>query len=141
MAIVSETYYSQTYFGEPVAAADFPRFDARAEEIIAQITHGQASESNFWALSSAFQELVKKAICAQIEYYAINGIELASAGRMSSSFSVGKVSASGGQLPTGRASMVCPAAISFLEQTGLLNPQVTTAQSNFLPFWFGGGGV
>lgn len=141
MAIVTEDYYNGIYFGEPVAAADFPRFDARAEALISHITRGRAAEEHFAALPLVFQESVKNAICAQIEYYAINGIELASAGRMSSGFTVGKVSSNGGQLPTGRTSMVCPAAISFLEQTGLLNPQVATSQDNFLPFWFGGGGL
>ena len=43
MAIVTLEYYNETYIGETLAEADFPRAEARAERIIAQITHGRAT--------------------------------------------------------------------------------------------------
>lgn len=141
MAIVTEAYYTDTYMGEPIAAADFPRAEARAERIITQITHGRAS--NYDALPAFQQEAVQEAICAQIEYYAVNGVEISISGKTADGWTVGKVrvdKGSSGSASTGAASMVCPSAIAALEQTGLLNPQVPTlGEPSRLPYpwgWF-----
>ena len=127
MAIVTESYYKDTYLGEPIASADFPRAEARAERLITQITHGRAA--NYAALPEFQQAAVKEAICAQIEYYAVYGVEVSISGKTADGWTVGKVrvdKGSGGAAATGAASMVCPSAIAALEQTGLLNPQVPT---------------
>jgi hypothetical protein len=128
MAIVTETYYKETYLGEPIADADFARAEARAERIIAQITHGRATAETFAALPVSLQNAVTDAICAQIEYYALYGVDVSISGRTADGFTVGKVRVDAGKQAsaTGAASMVCPAAIAALEQTGLLNPQVQT---------------
>lgn len=128
MAIVTYAYYSGTYLGEAIAQADFPRAEARAERLIAQITHGRATEATFAALPLFQQNAVKDAICAQIEYYALNGIDISIAGETSSGWTVGKVKVDGSAkaCATGAASMVCPSAFASLELTGLLNPQVPT---------------
>ena len=34
MGLVSLTYYNDTYLGEPVPEADFPRLELRAEDLI-----------------------------------------------------------------------------------------------------------
>ena len=141
MPIVTETYYNDTYMGEPIAAADFPRAEARAERIITQITHGRAA--NYAALPSFQQEAIQQAICAQIEYYAMYGVEVSISGKTADGWTVGKVrvdTGAGGSASTGPASMVCPSAIAALEQTGLLNPQVPTlGEPSRLPYpwgWF-----
>lgn len=127
MAIVTSEYYSSTYYGEPVATTEWNRFDARAEQHISQITYGRAAEANFAALPTWQQDAVKTAICAQIEYYVLYGIDLASAGRQSAGFTVGKVRVDGSSsIPVGAHSVTSPAAFFALEQTGLLNPQVAT---------------
>lgn len=128
MAIVSFSYYTTQYMGEPIAETEFPRAEARAERTIAQISRGKATEDNFAALPAFQQEAVKSAICAQIEYYALNGVDISIAGETSSGWSVGKVRVDGGSKSkaTGAVSMICPAAFAALEQTGLLNPQVAT---------------
>ena len=128
MAIVTYAFYSDTYLGETIAQDDFPRAEARAERLIAQITHGRATEANFAALPLFQQAAVKDAICAQIEYYSLNGIDVSIAGETSSGWTVGKVHVNGSAkaCATGAASMVCPSAAASLEQTGLLNPQVPT---------------
>lgn len=127
MAIVTLDYYNNTYLGEPIASADFPRAEARAERLINQITFGRAA--NITALSEANQAAVKEAICAQIEYYALYGVDVSISGKTSDGWTVGKVRVDGGAKgsATGAATMVCPSAIAALEQTGLLNPQVATA--------------
>ena len=126
MAIVDYAYYTGTYMGEPIAEADFPRAEAKAERIITQITHGRAA--HYAALPPAYQAAIRDAICAQVEYYGLMGLDVSIAGETSSGWTVGKVHVNGGNAnkATGAVSMVSPSAIAALEQTGLMNPQVHT---------------
>lgn len=126
MAIVTLEYYQGAYLGETIAANEFPRAEARAERLITQITHGRAAD--YAALPAFQQTAIQDAICAQIEYYALNGVDISISGETSSGWTVGKVRVDGGNKnkATGAVSMVCPAAIAALEQTGLLNGQVQT---------------
>ena len=131
MAIVSYEFYTNTYMGESVDSADFPRYDSRAELIIRNITKGATDRFN--EMTEETQISVKNAICAQIDYFVNYGLDVAITGRMGGGFTVGKVSVSGGnEVKTGASSIVCPLVISFLEQTGLLNPAVTTFDKPFL---------
>ena len=123
MAVVDYEYYTSTYIGDPaVTEADFPRMEARAEDAVNALIR-------FRAVPAQFEALYQKAICAQIDYFAIYGIEAASAGLMENSFTVGKVSVTGGgaAASSGGASMIAPQAVAYLEQTGLLNPAVPVA--------------
>jgi hypothetical protein len=127
MAIVDYAYYTGTYMGEPIAEADFPRAEAKAERLITQITHGRAA--NYAALYPFQQQAIMDAICAQVEYYALYGTEVSISGKTADGWTVGKVRVDGGGSKagnTGAASMVSPSAIAALEQTGLMNPQVHT---------------
>lgn len=134
MSIVSYEYYTSTYLGESVSEADFPRYDLRAEMVIRNITKG--ATDRFDSMTEGTQDAVKNAICAQIEYFSIYGAEVAVTGRTGGSFTVGKVSVSNGsEVKTGASSMVCPLALAFLEQTGLLNPAVDVYDT---PFFWGG---
>lgn len=126
MAIVDYSYYSEIYFGETIAESDFPKYEARAQRVINQITHGRAA---YFATLPAFQqEAIKTAICAQIEYYTLVGVDVSVSGETSSGWTVGKVKVDGSGKggTSGGPSMVCAAAIAALEQTGLMNPQVAT---------------
>lgn len=132
MALVTLDYYRYTYFGEPVRDEDFPAMAAKAERLIIQITHGRAA--NFAALPLAYQEAVKNAVCAEIEYYAINGTDIAVNGDTGGNgWTVGKVHVNGSNGAwTGRkqaTTLVCAAAIAALEQTGLLNSDVVTVDA------------
>ena len=141
MAIVSFNDYATIYLGEAIPATDFPRAEARAERLIAQITHGRATEATFAALPPAFQAAVKEAICAQIEYYALFGTDVSISGRTADGWTVGKVHVDGGSgasAHTGPSSMVCPAAIAAHEQTGLLNGSVPTLGDPPLVPWLWG---
>lgn len=141
MAIVTYSYYTGTFLGEAIAETDFPRAEARAERLVAQLTRGRATEDNFAALPSFQQEAVRDAICSQIEYYAVNGVEVSIAGRSAAGFTVGKVRVdSGAGVKVGAASMVSPSTVAALEQTGLLNPQVpTVGDPPIVPWWLAGG--
>ena len=123
MAAVSYEFFKATYVGDPsVTETDFPRLEARAEDAVNALIR-------FRAVPAQFEALYQKAICAQVEYYAIYGIEAASAGLMENSVTVGKVSVTGGgaSARSGGASMISPQAVAYLEQTGLLNPAVPVA--------------
>ena len=123
MAAVSYEFFKATYVGDPsVTETDFPRLEARAEDAVNALIR-------FRAVPAQWEKQYQKAICAQIDYYAIYGIEAASAGLMENSFTVGKVSVTGGgaSARSGGASMIAPQAVAYLEQTGLLNPTVPVA--------------
>lgn len=126
MAIVTYEYYTETYMGETIAEIDFPKYEAKAERLITQITHGRAA--NYAALPAFQKQAIQEAICGQIEYYTLMGLDVSIAGETSSGWTVGKVRVDGNAKAsaTGAASMVSPSAIAALEQTGLLNPQVAT---------------
>lgn len=129
--IVSYIYYTNEYMGEFVSETDFPRYDLKAESIIQNITHG--ATKYFDDMPEDIQKAVKNAICAQIEYFSLFGVDVAVSGRTGGGFTVGKVSVTNGaQVETGASSIVCPSALAFLEQTGLLNPQVGTIDKPFL---------
>jgi hypothetical protein len=141
MAIVTYEYYSETYLGEPIAVEDFPKAEAKAERVIIHITHGRAA--NYAALPAFQQSAIRDAICAQVEYYSIMGTDVSVDGDTGGNgWTVGKVhvngrssSASAGK--SGASTLVCAAAITALELTGLLNPQVPTVGEPFVAPWWG----
>ena len=123
MAAVSYEFFKATYVGDPaVTETDFPRLEARAEDAVNALIR-------FRAVPAQWEKQYQKAICAQIDYYSVYGIEAASAGLMENSFTVGKVSVtgSGASARSGSASMISPQAVAYLEQAGLLNPAVPVA--------------
>ena len=136
--IVTEEYYTETYIGEPVDTAGFPRFNKRAEDIVNHITHGRLKD--FDTFSTEVKTSVQNAICAQIEFYALNGIEVSILGDSTQGFTVGKVNVQKGTTKalTAAQSMIAPMCFAYLECTGLLNPQVQTLDK---PYMCGGGYV
>lgn len=136
--IVTEEYYTETYIGEPVDTAGFPRFNKRAEDIVNHITHGRLKD--FDTFSEELKTSVQNAICAQIEFYALNGIEVSILGDSTQGFTVGKVNVQKGNTKalTAAQSMIAPMCFAYLECTGLLNPQVQTLDK---PYMCGGGYV
>lgn len=128
MAIVDYLYYTTTYCGKLATECDFPTFEARSEDVIGAMTRWQVTDSTIASFPDHVQTLVKKAICAQADYFSINGLD-ALVGGSGGGFTVGRVSISGGgNTDAGRTSdCVSPLAVMYLEQTGLLAPQVRTA--------------
>ncbi|MBR2681600.1 MAG: hypothetical protein IKE23_12810 [Exiguobacterium sp.] len=125
-AIVEYSFYTDTYKGqEPdVDASSFPALEAHAERIIGAMTRWRVTEETFPDLPHFTQTLVKLAICSQVDAIALNGFESVSAGN-NVGFTVGKVLVDGGSKTSGTLSAsVSPAAMLYLEQTGLLNPAV-----------------
>lgn len=133
MGVVDYEFYSLVYGGTDADSASFPALCARATDIIGAVTHWVDAD-RIAALPELYQMLYKKAVCAQIDYFALNGTEsineIGTAG-----FTVGKVTVHGKTSSTNGGSLsgsVSPLAIAYLEQTGLMSPQVPT----FDGWWF-----
>ena len=128
MGVVDWTFYNTVYKGTDADSASFPALCARADDIIGAVTHW-VDDSTILALPALHLNLYKKAVCAQIDFLALNGTdslnETATGG-----FTVGKVTVQGkGSQGGGRISeSISPLAIAYLEQTGLMNPQVPTIE-------------
>ena len=140
MGLVSYTFYKDTYLGEPVSSDDFPRYEKRAEMLVLSAIKKTAEQAA--ALPAAVLEAVQNAISAEIDYLYEYGVGVASYGKEAGGgFTVGKVSVHNGSsshADAGARSMIAPAVWVYLEQTGLLNPQVDTTPEPWpaLRGWF-----
>ena len=127
MGVVDFTFYSSVYGGTDADQTSFPALCARASDVVGALTHW-VDESYILTLPAQIQTLYKKAICAQIDFLSLNGTdslnETASGG-----FTVGKVTVQGkaaNQCGGKMSENISPMAVAYLEQTGLMNPQVPT---------------
>lgn len=127
MGVVDFEFYSTVYGGTDADEASFPALCARALDIVGAATHW-VDETTLATMPELVQMLYKKAVCAQVDFFALNGTdsvnEAASAG-----FTVGKVTVHGKATSTGGGALsesISPLAIGYLEQTGLMNPQIPT---------------
>ena len=126
-AIVDFTYYKDTYMGTEADSTSFPALNAHASRVVGMMTRWQVDETNFSELPSIVQTLYKLAICSQIDFLAINGIDSLNDGEGSVGFTVGKVRVDGKAKSGAGGAMsanISPAALSYLEQTGLMYPGV-----------------
>ena len=126
------TYYSTVYMGNEVDQASFPALMAHAARIVAAMTRWQVTEQNFSELPPLTQTQYQLAICSQIDFLALNGLESINE-TGGGGFTVGKVTVhakastgAGGAM----SQSISPAALLYLEQSGLMNPAVPV---------FGGG--
>ena len=125
-AIVDFCWYQSVYMGSEADAASFPALNAHASRVIGAMTRWQVDETNFDNLPSLTQTLYRLAICSQIDFLAINGVDSISGGD-DTGFSVGKVRVDGKAKSNAGGAMsasISPAAISYLEQTGLMYPGI-----------------
>ena len=127
-ATVDYTFYSTVYMGSEADEASFPALCARAADVVGAMIRWRDPET----LTDPVLTLYKKAVCAQVDYFALNGFESV-AGGSDRGFTVGKVSVSGKSgndlKATGAMSAhISPLAIMYLEQTGLMYPGVPVAE-------------
>ena len=94
MAIVDAAYYLTVYMGKEASECDFPALEARAEDVIGAMTRWRATADTIASLTPFQVTLVKKAICAQVDFFAVNGLDSVAGGN-DRGFTVGKVSISG----------------------------------------------
>ena len=123
-AVVDYTFYITVYMGSEADAASFPALCARASDVVGALTRWVDPDTlDDWTLT-----LYKKAVCAQVDFFALNGFDSVSGGP-DTGFTVGKVSISGksGADTTRKGVMAAhlsPLVQMYLEQTGLLHPGV-----------------
>lgn len=139
-AIVDYTWYVDTYMGTEADEVSFPALCARAEDVVLAMMRWKVTEDNLSTYPSIIQTLIKKAICAQVDYFAVNGLDSV-AGGSERGFTVGKVTLtgkSGGELTRkgAMAEHISPLVLMYLEQTGLIGPQVPTAPDMPLVGWW-----
>ena len=128
-AIVDYTYYSTVYMGTEADQASFPALNAHASRVIGSMTRWQVDENTIDQFPSLVQTLYRLAVCSEIDFLTINGLDSISSGE-EVGFSVGKVRVEGKAKSSAGGAMsanISPAAISYLEQTGLMNPAVPVA--------------
>jgi hypothetical protein len=138
-AFVDYDYYATVYVGSEADEASFPALCARAEDVVGAMTRWAVTADNFSTYPQLIQTLYKKAVCAQVDYFAVNGTETATGDSTDGGWTVGRVSVTG-KANTGAgagklSAAVSPLAIAYLEQTGLMNPQVPTAHEP-AGWWF-----
>lgn len=127
-AIVDYPYYTGTYKGTEADEVSFPALNAHASRVIGAMTRWRVDETNFHKLPSIIQTQYRLAVCSQIDFLALNGVESISGGN-DAGFTVGKVRVEGKSKASAGGAMsenISPAAMAYLEQTGLMNPQVPT---------------
>lgn len=125
-AIVDYQYYSSVYMGSETDQSHFPALEAHAERVIASMARWRVNEQNFSDLPSLVQTQYKLAICSQIDFLSLNGIESVN-DTDSNGFTVGKVSVHGKASSGAGGAMsakISPSALLYLEQSGLMNPSV-----------------
>lgn len=72
MTYVDKDYYDNVYLGAKIIDDDeFERLAKRASEVVDQLTHYRIK--NLDDLVEPIRERVKQAVCAQIEFYVLNG--------------------------------------------------------------------
>lgn len=129
-AIVDFPYYKGIYMGTEADQASFPALCAHATRIVGALTRWQVTEENFLEYHQLVQTQYKLAICSQIDFLAINGIDEMNSGD-SGGFTVGKVTVHGSSSSGKSGAMsahISPVAILYLEQSGLMNPGVGVVQ-------------
>lgn len=113
--------------GSDVDQTSFPALCARASDVIGALTHW-VDDAKIMELPAPIPLLYKKAICAQIDFLSINGMDVLNETE-TNGFTVGKVTVHGksstDKSGSGKmAGNISPLAIAYIEQTGLMNPQV-----------------
>lgn len=125
VAYIDAEYYNNEYKGVD-AGDDLDRYIERASDLVDQVTGYKIAD--LAVLHPRIQELVKKATAAQVEFYVLNGGPEGVDGSTDGSFSqvsIGAFQYQSGrinqQIPAGKQEhRVAPAALAYLEPTGLL---------------------
>lgn len=129
-AIVDFTYYYNVYLGQDADQTSFPALYAHASRMVAAMCRWQVDEDNFDELTSFQQNLYRLAICSQIDFLSVNGLDSIN-DTGGGGFTVGKVTVHGKSSSGNGGAMsasISPATVLYLEQSGLMYPGVGVAQ-------------
>ena len=123
-ACVDYEYYSTVYMGQEADEASFPALCARAGDVIGAMVRWKTPET----MTAFLLTLYKKAVCAQVDFFAVNGLDSV-AGGTDRGFTVGKVSVNSKNVMDtikkgAMSGNISPMVLMYLEQSGLLYPGV-----------------
>lgn len=126
---VDSDYYDFQFYGLPVSARDFRRFESAAQDEINAICGGFFDTHTMADLAmQTDEERVKRAICAQIEFYqdqgGVTANERAKTHDAAKSFTVGSFSltrpTTGSDTSVAPDGAIDPRVFRYLQPTGLL---------------------
>lgn len=126
MCVIDFAYYTEEYRGQDADEASFPVFLAHARRIIDAMCRWQITDTNLSSFPAIVQNMYQNAVCAQIDWLALNGLESLN-GSSDGGFTVGKVTVHSNYYSQKAGKMsnsISPLAMMYLEQSGLLNPSV-----------------
>ena len=132
-AIVDFSYYKNEYQGTEADQTSFPALYAHASRMIAAMTRWQVTDDNFSELHTLTQTQYRLAICLQIDFISLNGMDSIN-DTGGGGFTVGKVTVHGKASSGAGGAMsanISPAAVLYLEQSGLMNPAVPVIGGGF----------
>lgn len=142
MAYITYDQYIGFYGTCPISEEEFPVYAGLATDTIDNITQYRISKGGGISAFPVFiQTLIQKATAAQVLYFTQVGLETVLTGQAGQSFTVGKVSVNGGGLASQSGKkigslMISPLAISYLEQTPLMERRTDVFYPQYLnPFW------
>ena len=142
MAIVDLAYYKTVYLGQEATDCDFPALEARAEDVIGVMTRWEATADTIADLPPFQRTLVKKAVCAQIDYFAVNGLDSIAGNTDGPGFTVGKVSISGKKIRLKFSNefsqgpvTINGAQVAIAATAGLMNPAVSVVKGGHMAGW------
>ena len=129
MAVIDQSFFVNVYHGDAMPPEEFTKLEARAEDVVGALTRWQVTDETIAALPEHTQTLYKKAVCTQVDFFTLNGLEtLQQNANSGPGFTVGKVSVQSGAGANGKGGAlsyaVSPLAYGYLEQTGLMYPGV-----------------
>lgn len=116
MSYIDSTYYTSTYYGIS-AGSDFDRYAMRASDDVDLACMGSIVVAD---LGSRQLELVKKATCAQVEWY-VNQGDIYNQSEQAGQEQIGSYSRNVGLTQRKSPVAMCPRAMAYLEHTGLTN--------------------
>ena len=142
MAYITYQQYLDIYGTCPISEKEFPVYAGLSSDLIDSITQYKIVKGGgISALPDFIQLIIQKATAAQVLYYIQLGLETVLTGQVGQSFTVGKVSVSGGALsaPATKpgAGMVSPLALALLEQTPFMYRGVHVCSDQFLNLFWG----
>lgn len=111
-------FYEAEYLGEPVPPEDFPRLYARALDALRAATFGRLDSA-----PEAAHDAIMRALCSQIEWLVLNGVNAGHDEGSGSTFVVGHVtlySSTSGKSAASVLGGLCSSARMLLMPTGLL---------------------
>lgn len=126
MLYIDFQFYTNEFKGVSLSEDAFNSLVGRASDIIDQVTNYKIEQIGFDNLYPTFQQRVKKATVAQVEFMHVNGGVIAMQSSDASNVSIGKFSYSTGVSDKVMAKSISDSAIAYLNGTGLLYRGVVT---------------